>query len=115
MTPALRADALDHGFVEPCTLANVQESELECEVCASAVGSRECAERLAPRGFTKACRTHGTRAGWDEIWCARRRTPASPGPSQSHSDAALLVGGAVATLGAMVLVIRMLSGSPPKG
>jgi hypothetical protein len=115
LTPDLHADSLDHGFVEPCTLANVQEPELDCEVCASAAGSRRCEERLGPRGYAKKCRTHGSHAGWDEIWCARRAAVAPAGSPASPSGLVGLVIGALATLGAMVLAIRVLSGKPLKG
>lgn len=113
LTLRARADSLDHGFVEPCTLANVQEPELQCEACASAFGSRACDERLAPRGFVKKCRTRGTHAGWDEIWCARRTDAAKGTTRESSSGTTGLVVGAAATLAAAVVMMRVL-GKPSR-
>jgi len=113
LTLRARADSLDHGFVEPCTLANVQEPELECEACASAFGSRACDERLSPRGFVKKCRTRGTHAGWDEIWCARRTDSAKGATRESSSGTTALVLGAVGTLAAAVVMMRVL-GKPAR-
>jgi hypothetical protein len=109
LTLRARADSLEHGFVEPCTLANVQEPELECEACASAFGSRVCQERLEPRGFVKKCRTHGTHAGWDELWCARKTAAAKNGARESSLGTTGLVLGAAATLAAAVLAMRVLT------
>ena len=108
MTLRARADSLDHGFVEPCTVANVQESELECERCAAAFGSRTCKERLEPRGFVRKCRTRGTHAGWDEIWCARRNDSAKERVREPAVGTTGLLLGAAATLAAAVVVMRVL-------
>jgi hypothetical protein len=99
----------DHGFVEPCTMSNVAEQRLECEVCPSAVGSRECREKLEPRGFSKKCRTRGGHTGWDEIWCKPRVIEKPP------SETWKLVLGIVGTLGAAALVMKVLSGTAPRG
>jgi hypothetical protein len=96
-----------HGFVEPCTMSNVAERHLMCEVCSSAFGSRQCEERFKPRGFTKKCRTHGTHAGWDEIWCAPR-----PAEKPAPRETWVLFAGAAAMLGAMALVMRVIFGKP---
>ena len=106
--PAAAQDMM-HGFVEPCTLSNVAEQHLDCRVCASAVGSRKCQEELGTRGFTKKCRTHGTHAGWDEIWCAKRAV------EKATSRTWVLFAGAAAMLGAMALVMKVLMGKPAKG
>jgi hypothetical protein len=98
-------DMLDHGFVEPCTLSFVAEQGLECEVCPSDVGSRQCQEKLAPRGFSRKCRTRGgPHSGWEEIWC-RPRVVEKP-PSATWK----LLLGAVGTLGAMAIAMKVISG-----
>jgi hypothetical protein len=99
-------EMLDHGFVEPCTLSNVAEQRLECEVCPSAVGSRECREKLAPKGFARKCRTRGGHTGWEEIWCKPRVVIEEKPPSETWK----LVLGAVGTLGAMAIAIKVISG-----
>jgi hypothetical protein len=104
------AQDMMHGFVEPCTMSNVAEQHLDCQVCASGFGSRACEEKLKPRGFTKKCRTHGTHTGWDEIWCAPR-----PIQKPSTKDTWVLFAGAAAMLGAMALVMRVILGKPAKG
>jgi hypothetical protein len=102
---AFAQDPLEHGFVEPCTMSNVQERHLDCEVCASAFGSRACDEKLKPRGYAKKCRTRGDHAGWDEIWCAPHKAP------EAKTDGAWgLLLGAAGTLLAAVLAVKMLSG-----
>jgi hypothetical protein len=114
---ALRAsaDELDHGFVEPCTMSNVEERHLACEVCAAAFGSQDCDERLKPRGFAKKCRTRGSHAGWDEIWCAARPGIVREPASTFGSGATGLLLGAVATLGVMIAMMKVISRKPAKG
>ena len=103
------AQDMVHGFVEPCTMSNVAEQHLDCQVCASAFGSRACEEKLKPRGFTKKCRTHGTHTGWDEIWCAPRPI------EKPASKTWMLFAGAAGTLVAMALVMKVIFGKPHKG
>jgi hypothetical protein len=103
---AFAQDPLEHGFVEPCTMSNVQERHLDCEVCASAFGSRACDEKLEPRGYAKRCRTRGDHAEWDEIWCAPHRAPEK---KKADGPWGLLLGVAV-TIAAAVLVMRVISG-----
>jgi hypothetical protein len=97
-------EMLDHGFVEPCTMSNVAEERLECEVCPSAVGSRECREKLEPKGFARKCRTRGGHTGWEEIWCKPRVK------ERPASETWKLVLGAVGTLGAMAIAMKVISG-----
>jgi hypothetical protein len=99
-------DMLDHGFVEPCTMSFVAEQRLECEVCPSAVGSRQCQEKLGPRGFTRKCRTRGGHSGYEEIWCKPRVLE----KKEYESGTWKLVLGAVGTLGAMALMMKVISG-----
>lgn len=96
----------DHGFVEPCTMSNVAEQHLECELCPSAFGSRQCQEKLEPRGFERKCKTIGGHSGWEEIWCAPRVVE----KEKSASGTWKLVLGAVGTLGAMALAMKVISG-----
>ena len=103
-TSTASAQMEDHGFVEPCTMSNVAEQRLECEVCPSAVGSRECREKLEPRGFSKKCRTRGGHTGWEEIWCKPRVI------EKPASETWKLVLGIVGTLGAAALVMRVIGG-----
>jgi len=115
LTPRAAADALEHGFVEPCTLANVQEPELDCEVCAASAGVAACEVRMKPRGFAKKCRTRGTHAGWDEIWCVRSGGANATASARPASGTTGLAIGLVVTLAAMVLMMRVISGRPAKG
>ena len=94
----------EHGFVEPCTMSNVAEQHLECEVCPSAVGSRQCREKLEPRGFTRKCRTRGGHTAFEEIWCKPRVV------EKPASATWKLVLGAVGTLGAMAIAMRVIAG-----
>jgi len=114
LTLQASADELDHGFVEPCTMSNVQERHLDCEVCASASGSRPCDERMKPRGFAKKCRTRGSHAGWEEIWCSPRAGVDTSPASSFGSGLTGLVLGAAATLAVMILMLKVLSGKPAK-
>jgi hypothetical protein len=114
LTLRASADELDHGFVEPCTMSNVQERHLDCEVCAATSGSRQCDERMKPRGFEKKCRTRGSHAGWDEIWCSARAVDASPASSFGSGVIGLLLG-AAATLAAVIVMLKVLGGKPAKG
>ncbi len=109
MTLAHLASAqLEHGFVEPCTMSNVEERHLMCELCpASRDKPGQCAERLTGRGYTKKCRTRGGHTGWEEIWCAPRPPPEKP------KDQAIWVAlGALGALAAMALVVKVISGKP---
>lgn len=101
--PSRALAQMKHGFVEPCTMSNVAERHLDCVTCPSAFGQRECRERLEPRGYTRKCRTQGGHQGWDEIWCA----PLPP-PEQESETVQLLLG-ALGTLAAMVLVMKLMS------
>ena len=96
-------------------MSNVQERHLDCEVCAATSGSHPCAERMKPRGFDKKCRTRGSHAGWDEIWCAPRAGLDSSPASSFGSGLTGLLLGAAATLAAMLVMLKVLSGKPAKG
>jgi hypothetical protein len=109
--PAAAQQMLDHGFVEPCTMSNVAEQRLECEVCPSAVGARQCREKLEPRGFSQKCRTRGGHSGWEEIWCKARVIERK----NPESGTWRLVLGALGTLGAMGLMMRVISGKGEPG
>ncbi|MFZ5891052.1 MAG: hypothetical protein ACOY0T_08375 [Myxococcota bacterium] len=60
----------DHGFIEPCSVANYQEMFTECELCpASQAAPRACSDRLGRAGYQKKCQTRVGHAGWGEVWC----------------------------------------------
>jgi hypothetical protein len=114
LTLRASADELEHGFVEPCTMSNVQERHLDCEMCARPTGSRQCDERMKPRGFEKKCRTRGSHTGWDEIWCAPRAAVGGSAPSVGSGVIGLVLG-AAATLAVMIVMLKVLFGKPTKG
>ena len=99
-----------HGFVEPCTVGNEQEMDTDCELCAVPQGAPQtCAERLAPKSYKQACRTHGTPSGWSEVWCKKRSDAAVTDPKReqrAHSTMIWLVLGAAAALGAVLFLKR---------
>jgi hypothetical protein len=101
--PPVAEPGIMHGFVEPCTMSSVAERHLECEQC-KASRDKACGERLRARGFEKKCRTHGDHTGWDEIWC-KAREPEKP----SWNATLWLAAGALGTLAAMVLFMRVIT------
>ena len=96
-------------------MSNVQERHLDCEVCAAASGSQHCDERMKPRGFDKKCRTRGSHAGWDEIWCTPRAAVDASTTASFGSGLIGLLLGAAATLAVMIVMLKVLSGKPAKG
>lgn len=98
-----------HGFVEPCTVGNVQEMDTDCELCAvSHAAPNACQERLGTKGYQKKCRTHGTESGWGEVWCVKRNLPAKEPAArapQAPSPLIWILLGASAALG-LVLFFR---------
>jgi len=73
-----------HGFVEPCTIGNVQEMYTECELCEVRQGaSQVCIDKFGKRGYEKKCQTHGDATAWGEVWCVdTRRSQEKPSPSK---------------------------------
>jgi hypothetical protein len=107
VTSLARADVLEHGYVEPCTLSSVEETHLECEVCTVTNGAGQgCSDRLAPRGFEKRCRTHGKYHQWEEIWCADLRLRKS---ERRQSVSYWIVAGLAAVAALSFLVKRRLT------
>jgi hypothetical protein len=106
--PPVAEPSLPHGFVEPCTMSNVAERHLECERC-KASRDKACVERLSARGFVKKCRTHGDHTGWEEIWCRPRETE-----KPSWKSTLWVALGALGTLAAMALFMRVITRSPGK-
>lgn len=115
-----------HGYVEPCTVGNVQEMYTECELCSASAGEPEaCNTTLGRKGFEKKCRTRENTAGWGEVWCIAKlpAEPAASGNAPSGPDAAsgpaaahdtntlrLLMWAVVpALLGAFVVLRRVLA------
>jgi hypothetical protein len=73
-------DLEPHGFIEPCTVANHQQMDTQCELCAvSPAEPQPCLERLGSRGFEKKCRTRGDARGFAEVWCTAPRATESEG------------------------------------
>jgi hypothetical protein len=93
-----------HGYVEPCTVGNVQEMYTECELCqVPPHGDPEvCAGRLAPLHYQKKCQTRADASGWGEVWCVdKRRPPEAAGPSKA------LVAGAIVAVVGLSLIARL--------
>lgn len=60
---------IGHGYVEPCTVANVQQANTECATCsADDFEAGNCAERLGALGYEFECRT-GAHSPPAEVWC----------------------------------------------
>jgi hypothetical protein len=60
---------MPHGYIEPCTLAFVEDGTKECELCTpSDDDARPCSERFEPRGYTKACQA-GYHSAPAQVWC----------------------------------------------
>lgn len=96
----------DHGFIEPCTIANYQEMFTECELCQPGVADpNSCNQRFGRHGYLKKCRTRDTGHGFGEVWCIEKaRTQPAAHASQPIS---LFVGMAVVlVLLAMYLLSR---------
>jgi hypothetical protein len=84
----------DHGFIEPCTIANYQEMYTECELCELAgSGANECEARFGKRGYRKRCRTRPAGHGFAEVWCIEKQ-PVS-GAAEFSQPISLYVGLAV--------------------
>ena len=103
-----------HGFVEPCTVGNEQEMDTDCELCAvSPAAPNACQDRLEKKGYTKKCRTHGTQAGWGEVWCAKRTLAAQPSATDAPKAPPTMLWlffGATAALGLVLFFRRGRSG-----
>lgn len=99
-----------HGFIEPCTVGNVQEMDTDCELCTLSPEEPEaCHDRWATHGYVKKCRTRGTRSGWGEVWCKQRSQPAKPGATQGQDAtliATLLLLGASTVVGLVLFLKR---------
>jgi hypothetical protein len=62
---------LVHGYVEPCSVAHVGESNSECAECSSVNGDlAACGTRLADLGYDLRCRTGG-HSPPGEVWCRK--------------------------------------------
>jgi hypothetical protein len=107
-------DALEpHGFVEPCTIGNVQEMYTECELCAVRQGaSQVCIDRFAKRGYEKKCQTHGDATTWGEVWCIDKRLAQEKAPP-SKLPWVIGLASLVAALGLFKWVGSKRSSLPP--
>ncbi len=76
-----RADVVEPGYVETCTLERVQAQHAG-EVCVACDANYEaperCTEQFAESGVTNVCRSGGASV-WTHIGC-RARTADDPGP-----------------------------------
>jgi hypothetical protein len=122
VSSSVRAQPLDHGFVDPCTVDNVQEMYTVCEMCVvPASDPAACTNRLGKLGYEKKCRTVGDHRGYAEAWCiAQGKAPAASAapagnaaPSLAPSKHWLLLGIPV-LFGAVVLVQRVRARRLPK-
>lgn len=77
-----RADVVEPGFVEGCTLPNVQASH-PGEICVACdtyyAEPMRCDETLAAGHYTQACRSRGASA-WSQIGCRPRTADDPPAP-----------------------------------
>lgn len=65
------ARAQIHGFVDPCTVANVQDYQTKCELCKPVAGDpKHCEKQLASRGYVFRCRATPGHSEPGEVWCA---------------------------------------------
>jgi len=73
------ADILEHGFVDPCSVATHLESDITCEFCKTPHAAPDaCKQTFTPRGYLKKCRTHGDHQGWGEVWCSPKPPAVAP-------------------------------------
>ena len=58
------------GYVETCTLANVQKPGETCGICTATFQDADiCAQTLAPQGYAHRCTAGTSPSVWSEIWC----------------------------------------------
>jgi hypothetical protein len=92
-----------HGFVEPCTVGNVQQMHTECEVCTIEGASQACHERFGERGYEKKCATRGGHSAPAEVWCRDQRAKKSP----AQNPGVQLALGISIALGVVVVLKRV--------
>jgi hypothetical protein len=98
VAPPVADNAPIHGYVEPCTVAIVEDGNVECEACPlSHANSRLCEEKLGALGYERKCRTGGHSAP-GEVWCIEKRRK-----EQEARDARLRYVPVVAALSASAL------------
>lgn len=98
-----------HGFVEPCTVGNVQEMYTECELCEVRQGDTQvCTDKFGKRGYEKKCQTHGAHGTWGEVWCIdTRRSPEKVAPATPAAPSKLpFIVGAPVLLGVLLVLRR---------
>lgn len=76
-----------HGYVEPCTVAFVEDQTIVCEACPLSHDPEHCQKTLGAKGYRKKCRTGGHSAP-SEVWCKDRQ----PGTQGSLTYLAMLAG-----------------------
>jgi len=68
-----RADLLEHGFVDPCSVATHLETDITCELCQTTHAAPDaCTQKFTPRGYLRKCGTHDGRG---EVWCSPKPPP----------------------------------------
>jgi hypothetical protein len=107
---AERGSPEPHGFVEPCTVGNVQEMHTQCELCTIEGASQTCQERFGARGYEKKCATRGGHAAPAEVWCLDQRAK----KSAARNPGVLLALGISIALGVFVILKRARAKRPLK-
>lgn len=107
--PPVAGPAEPHGPIDPCTVANYEEPDVTCELCArSAKDGGACARRLAGLGYLKKCETRHEVAEHGEVWCKSQpvATAPKPGPEETQHTLRLVVLAAAMVLAGVVLYFR---------
>jgi hypothetical protein len=107
--PPMAEPAEPHGPIDPCTVANFQETDVLCELCPPATkDAGACGKRLGGLGYQKKCETRQELAEHGEVWCKTKRAVASAKsePEETRSTLRLVVLLAGAALVAVGLYFR---------
>ncbi|HEY3497122.1 MAG TPA: hypothetical protein VGK73_20630 [Polyangiaceae bacterium] len=96
-----------HGPVDTCQVHYIQDAHSDCEMCeVPAAAPSACSERLAPLGYTKKCRTRGSRQGFGEVWCFDRRPTET---ARKRYTVLVALAGLAVVAGAVLFAKRMRS------
>ena len=106
--PPVAQPAEPHGPIDPCTVANFEETDVLCELCPRAAkDAGTCGKRLAGLGYLKKCETRHEVAEHGEVWCkSKRPAAAKPEPEETQSTLRLVVVVAAAALVGVGLYFR---------
>jgi len=76
LLPDARADVPPtHGFVDPCSPSNQEDSKTHCEVCSQTGGTFADCAKLKEQGYARGCTRH---AGDGEVWCIANDPAGAP-------------------------------------